>query len=141
MEKYLIQMKDEMERVKRELEMMRNRNDLVEGIIANSMEMRKVIDTSLQVAEVDVNVLLFGESGVGKSLIAKFIHNKSLQKDGPFIEVNCGAIPESLLKTEFFGYESGSFTGANKKGKLGLAEVAEGGTLFLDEVGELSLAA
>jgi PAS domain S-box-containing protein len=140
MEKYLFQMSDEMERVKSELELMRNRNYFVEGIIANSEQMRKVINTSLQIAEVDVNVLFLGESGVGKSLIARFIHNKSPRRNGPFIEVNCGTIPEQLFETEFFGYESGSFTGANKKGKMGLAELAEKGTLFLDEVGELSLA-
>ncbi|UFJ39641.1 sigma 54-interacting transcriptional regulator [Brevibacillus humidisoli] len=140
MEKYLIEMKDEMQRVKSELELMRSRSYLVDGVIANSAKMRNVIDTALQIAEVDVNVLLLGESGVGKSLIAKFIHQKSPRRSGPFIEVNCGAIPESLFEAEFFGYETGSFTGANKKGKLGFAELAEGGTLFLDEIGELSFA-
>ncbi|PLS18316.1 RNA polymerase subunit sigma-54 [Bacillus sp. M6-12] len=140
MEKYLIQMKGEMERVKKEIEVMKKRNYLADEIIANSEEMKKVINTSLQVAEVDANVLLLGESGVGKSIIANFIHKKSLRKKGPFIEVNCGAIPESLFEAELFGYESGSFTGAHKKGKIGLVELAEGGILFLDEVGELSIA-
>ncbi|MEO2075869.1 MAG: sigma 54-interacting transcriptional regulator [Bacillus sp. (in: firmicutes)] len=140
MKKYLTDMEDEMERVKSELEMLRNLQFDSDGMIANSIEMKKVLQLALQVAEIDVNVLLLGETGVGKSHIAKFIHKKSSRKDGPFIEVNCGAIPESLFEAEFFGYESGSFTGANSKGKVGLAELAEGGTLFLDEIGELSLA-
>jgi TyrR family helix-turn-helix protein len=138
MKKYLMDMEDEMERVKSELEILRSRHYYSDGIIATSDEMKRVLQVALQVAEVDVNVLLLGESGVGKSHIAKFIHNKSQRKRGPFIEVNCGAIPESLFEAEFFGYEPGSFTGADRKGKIGLAELAEGGTLFLDEIGELS---
>lgn len=140
MKKYLMEMEDEMERVKSELERLRNLHFYTDGMIATCDEMKKVLHLALQVAEIDANVLLLGESGVGKSHIAKFIHNKSPRKDGPFIEVNCGAIPETLFEAEFFGYESGSFTGANTKGKVGLAELAEGGTLFLDEIGELSLA-
>lgn len=139
MKKFLQTMEDEMERVKSELDLLRSRQLFDSGIIANSAEMKNVITTALQVAEVDVNVLLLGESGVGKSLIAKYIHNKSGRRKGPFIEVNCGAIPESLFEAEFFGYEAGAFTGANRKGKLGLAELADGGTLFLDEIGELPL--
>ncbi|BCB02358.1 sigma-54 interaction domain-containing protein [Bacillus sp. KH172YL63] len=139
LKKYLMDMEDEMERVKSELDLLRSRHYYSEGIIATSGEMKKVLQVALQVAEVDVNVLLLGESGVGKSHIAKFIHNKSHRKKGPFIEVNCGAIPESLFEAEFFGYEPGAFTGADRKGKIGLAELAEGGTLFLDEIGELSL--
>jgi transcriptional regulator with PAS, ATPase and Fis domain len=76
---------------------------------------------------------------VGKSVFAKLIHNKSRRRDKPFIEINCGAIPGNLLESELFGYESGSFTGANIKGKTGLIELAQGGTLFLDEVSELPL--
>ncbi|MBT2700629.1 sigma 54-interacting transcriptional regulator [Bacillus sp. ISL-40] len=140
MKKYLIDIEDEMERVKSELELLRNLQFDSDGMIATSIEMKKVLQLALQVAEIDVNVLLLGETGVGKSHIAKFIHKKSSRKNGPFIEVNCGAIPESLFEAEFFGYESGAFTGANSKGKVGLAELAEGGTLFLDEIGELSLA-
>ncbi|MCA1064195.1 sigma 54-interacting transcriptional regulator [Rossellomorea sp. AcN35-11] len=139
MKKYLTDMEHEMERVKGELEILRSRHHHSEGIIATSDEMKMVLQSALQVADVDVNVLLLGESGVGKSHIAKFIHNKSQRKAGPFIEVNCGSIPDSLFEAEFFGYEAGSFTGADKKGKVGLAELAEGGTLFLDEIGELTL--
>jgi transcriptional regulator with PAS, ATPase and Fis domain len=107
-------------------------------MVARSSAMKNVLRSALKVAEVDVNVVLLGESGVGKSHLARWIHQKSPRRDGPFIEVNCGAIPEPLFESEFFGYEAGAFTGAHRKGKMGLAEMAEGGTLFLDEVAELS---
>ncbi|WP_209123334.1 sigma-54-dependent Fis family transcriptional regulator [Alkalihalobacillus sp. BA299] len=139
MRNYLMEMEGEMERVKNELEILRNQQLNSEGFIGNSHKMKKCISIAKQVAEVDVNVLLLGESGVGKTHLAKMIHKESPRKDKPFIEVNCGAIPESLFESEFFGYEAGAFTSANKKGKPGLAELAEGGTLFLDEIGELSL--
>lgn len=137
---FLVTMEEEMERVKTELDLLRSRQLYDAGIIAKSEAMQKVISTSIQVSEVDVNVLILGESGVGKSLLAKFIHNKSERKNGPFIEVNCGAIPDTLVEAELFGYEGGSFTGANRKGKIGLIELSDGGTLFLDEIGELPLA-
>ncbi|TDL82833.1 sigma-54 interaction domain-containing protein [Peribacillus frigoritolerans] len=137
---FLITMEEEMERVKTELDLLRSRQLYDAGIIAKSEAMQNVISTSIQVSEVDVNVLILGESGVGKSLLAKFIHNKSERKNGPFIEVNCGAIPDTLVEAELFGYEAGSFTGANRKGKIGLIELSDGGTLFLDEIGELPLA-
>ncbi|WP_163100502.1 sigma-54 interaction domain-containing protein [Peribacillus alkalitolerans] len=137
---FLVTMEEEMERVKSELSLLRSKQLYDSGIIANSVAMQKVISTSLQLSEVDVNVLILGESGVGKSLLAKFIHNKSSRNNGPFIEVNCGAIPDSLFEAELFGYESGAFSGANRNGKLGLIELSNGGTLFLDEIGELPLA-
>lgn len=136
---YLQVLEEDIERVKSELDMLRNKHLHADGIIANSEEMKNVIDTALRVAEVDATILLLGESGVGKSHIAKFIHNHSGRAKGPFIEVNCGAIPDALFEAELFGYESGAFTGASPKGKMGLAELASGGTLFLDEVAELSL--
>ncbi|MCM3732611.1 sigma 54-interacting transcriptional regulator [Fictibacillus nanhaiensis] len=136
---FLITMEEEMEKVKSELGLLRSKQLHDAGIIANSEEMKKVVSTALQLSEVDVNALILGESGVGKSLLAKFIHNKSHRCNGPFIEVNCGAIPDSLFEAELFGYESGAFTGAHKKGKLGLIELSDGGTLFLDEIGELPL--
>ncbi|MDP4552220.1 sigma 54-interacting transcriptional regulator [Alkalihalobacillus macyae] len=128
----------EMERVRSELERLKLQQDDT-GIIARSEAMRKVMATAKQVAGVDVNVLLLGESGVGKTEMARYIHHKSDRRNGPFIEVNCGAIPEALFEAELFGYEEGSFTGARKGGRMGLAEMASSGTLFLDEVGELSL--
>lgn len=87
----------------------------------------------------DVSVLFTGESGVGKTTFARYLHDSSNRSTGPFIEISCGAIPENLLESELFGYESGSFTGAKKEGKKGLIEMADNGTLFLDEIGELPL--
>jgi PAS domain S-box-containing protein len=139
LKEYIQAMKEEIERVKSELDQLRNQHVLENGIIANSEAMKKVILTARKAAEVDVNIVLLGESGVGKSHLARLIHQTSPRKQGPFIEVNCGAIPESLFEAEFFGYEAGAFTGAHRNGKVGLAELAEGGTLFLDEISELSL--
>ncbi|WP_349407521.1 sigma-54 interaction domain-containing protein [Pseudalkalibacillus sp. SCS-8] len=139
MKNYMESLEGEMARVKSELEILRNRFTHPGGIIAKSSKMEQVLKTSIQVASVDANVLLLGDSGVGKSMLANFIHQKSHRKTGPFIEVNCGSIPEQLFEAEFFGYEGGAFTGANRKGKLGMVELAEGGTLFLDEVGELPM--
>jgi TyrR family helix-turn-helix protein/PAS domain S-box-containing protein len=106
-------------------------------LVGNSPEMQKVVDKVVQVAQVDSNVLICGESGTGKELAAKMVHLNSERKDGPFIPVNCGALTASLLESELFGYLPGAFTGADKKGKMGLFEAAHEGTLFLDEIGEL----
>ncbi|MFJ8265948.1 sigma-54 interaction domain-containing protein [Peribacillus asahii] len=113
--------------------------ELNHSIIARSNEMQQVLKTIQHVAKVDATVLLLGPSGVGKSTIARALHNQSDRYREPFIEVNCSTIPESLFESEIFGYEPGSFTGANRKGKPGLIEQAEGGTLFLDEIGEMPL--
>jgi transcriptional regulator with PAS, ATPase and Fis domain len=88
---------------------------------------------------VDSKVLLEGQSVVGKGVICKLIHKNSSRKDGPFIKIDCGSIPENLIESELFGYEQGAFTGAEKGGKIGLIEAADKGTLFLDEIGELPL--
>jgi PAS domain S-box-containing protein len=109
-------------------------------IVAGSPQLESVLRTALKIAGVDANVTLSGESGVGKTLLARHIHKKSGRHRGPFIEINCGAIPENLLESELFGYEPGAFTGASKKGKIGTIQLAQGGTLFLDEIGELPLA-
>ncbi|HBW36798.1 sigma-54-dependent Fis family transcriptional regulator [Desulfosporosinus sp. BICA1-9] len=107
-------------------------------IIAQSEEMRKVIDLAYRVAYVDSTVLLLGESGVGKDLVANIIHKASPRNEaGLFLKINCGAIPENLLESELFGYETGAFTGANKEGKAGYFEFVNKGTLFLDEIGDL----
>lgn len=109
-------------------------------MVANSEEMRRVIDLTLRVARVDTTILILGESGVGKELFAKTIHEQSPRKLNPFIKINCSALPESLIESELFGYEPGTFTGGNKEGKAGLFELADNGDLFLDEIGELPLA-
>ena len=108
-------------------------------VVARSAKTRRVMEMAAQVAKVDSTVLITGESGVGKEVVADAIHRLSHRSEGPLIKINCGAIPESLLESELFGYESGAFTGARKQGKPGLFELAEKGTLFLDEVGDISL--
>jgi Nif-specific regulatory protein len=107
------------------------------NIIGNSHEMRDVYEQVARVARTNTTVLLRGESGTGKELIAEAIHYNSLRRDHPFIRVNCAAIPENLIESEFFGFEKGAFTGAVAR-KPGRFELADEGTLFLDEVGELS---
>lgn len=108
------------------------------GPVGNSSQMQVVKDMIGQVAVHDTSVLLCGESGSGKEVIAKTIHNTSSRKNMPFVPVNCGAIPPDLLESEMFGHEKGAFTGAISARK-GRFEIAEGGTLFLDEIGDMSL--
>ena len=107
-------------------------------MVGESEPMQRVYSLVEMVADSDVTVLLTGESGTGKELIARAIHHKSPRADGPFITLNCGALPENLFESELFGYEKGAFTGAMST-KMGRFELAEGGTILLDEVGELSL--
>lgn len=109
------------------------------NILAASKEMKEVFVLAKKVANYQATVLVLGESGVGKEEVAKYIHNKSIRKDKPFIVLNCGAIPSNLLESELFGYEKGAFTGAMQSGKAGLLENADGGTVFLDEIGETPL--
>lgn len=109
------------------------------GIIGNSELLNRAIDIAVQVAPTDLSVLITGESGVGKENFPQIIHQFSHRKHGPYIAVNCGAIPEGTIDSELFGHEKGSFTGATSDRK-GYFEVADGGTIFLDEVGELPLA-
>ncbi len=109
-------------------------------MIGNSSSMREVYRQIAQVAPSITNVLIRGETGTGKELVARAIHQKSPCAEGPFIAVNCAALPESLLESELFGHEKGSFTGATSK-RIGRFEAADGGTLFLDEIGEMSLSA
>jgi two-component system NtrC family response regulator len=115
------------------------KTDAFEGVIGESTAMRSVFDTIRKVATTDAPVLILGESGTGKEMAAKAIHQRSNRKAGPFIAINCGAIPETLLEAELFGHEKGAFTGAHMQRK-GRIESAEGGTLFLDEIGEIPLA-
>ena len=108
-----------------------------EGMLGTSPQIQEVFGAIRKVATTDVPVLITGESGTGKELAARAIHQKSLRSSGPFVAINCGAIPETLLESELFGHEKGSFTGAHKQ-RIGRIEMAQGGTLFLDEIGELS---
>ena len=110
------------------------------GILGNSVEMRKIVEVIEQVAPTDITVLITGESGSGKEVIAKAIYGASTRSRKPMVTVNCGAIPEGIIESELFGHERGSFTGASEQRK-GYFELADGGTIFLDEVGELPLAA
>ncbi len=112
--------------------------DSFEGMLGNSPKMQVVFDTIRKVAANEVPVLILGESGTGKEMAARAIHLRSDRRNGPFVAINCGAIPENLLESELFGHERGSFTGAHGQRK-GRVEMAEGGTLFLDEIGELPL--
>ncbi len=112
--------------------------DLPKGIIAESPAMQQVFQQAFRAAGSDVAVLLLGESGVGKDVVATYIHDRSPRADGPLVRVNCGALPENLIESELFGHEKGAFTGADAQ-KKGRFEEAEGGTIFLDEIGELPL--
>src|SRR3954466_12318836 len=113
-------------------------DEVFEGMIGSSQCMRDVFNSIRKVAASDAPVLILGESGTGKEMAALAIHRRSPKKDGPFVAINCGAIPETLLESELFGHEKGAFTGAHAQ-RIGRIESAEGGTLFLDEMGELPL--
>jgi two-component system NtrC family response regulator len=113
--------------------------DEFEQVIGSSDSLRRALETAARVAPTDATVLILGETGTGKELVAKAIHNRSARRDRAFVTVSCGSIPKELLESELFGYTKGSFTGAmgHKKGKV---EIADKGTLFLDEIGEMPLA-
>jgi two-component system, NtrC family, response regulator AtoC len=108
------------------------------GMLSRTTEMHRVFETIRMVAETDATVVVEGETGTGKELVARAIHQQSVRKEGPFVAINCAGVPETLLESEFFGYERGAFTGADcpKPGKI---ELAHGGTLFLDEIESMSL--
>jgi len=108
-------------------------------IILKSESMKQVVKLAIKVARVDSSVLITGETGVGKEVLARVVHKHSCRVNGPFIKLNCGAIQAELVESELFGYEAGAFTGARREGKLGLIQLADGGTLFLDEIGDLPL--
>lgn len=109
------------------------------GIVLKSKAASRVWKLIERISRSEATVVFLGESGAGKNVFARALHNRSDRADGSFVEVDCSSIPESLFESEMFGFESGSFTGANKKGKQGLIELSDGGTLFLDEIGELPL--
>jgi PAS domain S-box-containing protein len=128
------------EKIRDELTELRLLERKHQAIIAESKEMRQVLTVALKLARLDAsNILILGESGTGKGLMARFIHKNSIRAKKPFIPINCAALPESLLEAELFGYERGAFTGAREQGKVGLFELAHEGVLFLDEIGDLPL--
>lgn len=114
-------------------------NNFSKNFIFSSPEMRMIYSKVHKVAKTTTTVFITGESGTGKEIIANMIHSNSDRSDKPFIAINCGAIPESLIESEFFGYVKGAFTGANPNGKMGFFEQADGGTIFLDEIGDMPL--
>lgn len=126
-------------RYRLELEELRAKTLALEEVVAESRAMRSIIDLATRIALVESTVLVTGESGVGKEVVAKVIHKASRRRNGPFVLINCGAIPETLLESELFGYERGAFTGATREGKPGLFEMADQGTIVLDEIGEMPL--
>ncbi|MBD3275111.1 MAG: response regulator, partial [Candidatus Marinimicrobia bacterium] len=111
----------------------------LESLVAVSDEMQEVLDIARECARCDATILIDGETGTGKSVLAEHIHQASDRREEPFVTINCGSIPTELIESELFGYEKGAFTGASKAGKTGLIEKAHGGTLFLDEIGNLPL--
>jgi TyrR family helix-turn-helix protein len=114
-------------------------NNAIDNIIGENSVMQILKAQTLRFAELDLPVLISGETGTGKELIARALHNESKRADAPFLVINCATLPENLLESELFGYASGAFTGAQKGGKPGLFELAEGGTVFLDEIAEMSI--
>src|SRR5207248_9977217 len=127
------------ERIQKENLVLREEIDhssMFEEIVGSSEALRKVLEQVAKVAPVDSTVLILGETGTGKELIARAIHKRSKRSSRAFIRVNCGAIPQSLIASELFGHEKGAFTGALQR-RLGRFELADGGTIFLDEIGEL----
>ncbi|MFK5952537.1 MAG: sigma 54-interacting transcriptional regulator [Desulfobacterium sp.] len=131
-------MRLESKQIKDELTQLNLRELKEQEIVAESKEMQHILLTCQKLANLKIsNILIMGESGTGKGLLAKFIHSR--KNKGPFVQINCAALPESLIEAELFGYEKGAFTGAGEKGKIGLFEMARGGTLFLDEIGEMTL--
>ena len=126
------QLKEELKTLKQQLAYVEQGN-----ILTSNPQMLRIIDISRHVASTDVPVLILGESGVGKEVVASFIHEQSNRSDGPFVKVNCAALPHELLESELFGYERGAFTGAIRD-KIGKFEQADKGTLLLDEIGEMS---
>ena len=129
----------ELEYYKKELDGERVAKYSLKNITGNSEGIKKVKRMAIKVAQTNSNVLITGESGTGKELFAHAIHNASNRKVGPFVKINCAAIPADLLESELFGYEEGAFTGAKKGGKKGKFQLANGGTILLDEIGDMHL--
>jgi transcriptional regulator with PAS, ATPase and Fis domain len=136
----LIQLKEQLGEYSRRLRQAERAARDDNKMLAVSKEMEIIVNTATRVASFSSPVLIQGESGVGKDMLARYIHDCSdASENRPFVQINCSAIPETLLESELFGYESGAFTGASTKGKMGLLELANNGTLFLDEIGEMPM--
>ncbi len=135
----LLQTKELTKKYSSEIMEMRRQQQKFTDIVAVSSEMQRTMEIASRAADVDATILITGESGVGKEIIARFLHVNSSRKDNAYIKINCAAIPINLLESELFGYMPGAFTGASKNGKIGLFELAHEGTLLLDEIGELPL--
>lgn len=136
----LIQLKEQLGEYSRRLRQAERAARDDNKLLAVSKEMETIVKTATRVASFSSPVLIQGESGVGKDMLARYIHDCSdVSENRPFVQINCSAIPETLLESELFGYEAGAFTGASSKGKMGLLELANNGTLFLDEIGEMPL--
>ncbi|NLX61956.1 MAG: sigma 54-interacting transcriptional regulator [Tissierellia bacterium] len=129
----------ELEKAEKELKVKKSLNKAFPDIVGDSKEIENVKKLALKAAKTNSTVLILGESGTGKTILARAIHENSERKDKAFVHVNCGAIPPNLLESELFGYEKGAFTGARSEGKRGLFEIANGGTIFLDEIGDLPI--
>ncbi|PGC23081.1 sigma-54-dependent Fis family transcriptional regulator [Bacillus pseudomycoides] len=135
----LFNMSHEVHRLEQEVAKYKDTSDPFHSMKGKSAVIQRTIQLARKVCSVKSTVLILGESGVGKEVFAKAIHEASEKENAPFISINCGAIPEALFESELFGYERGAFSGANSKGKKGKIELAQGGTLFLDEIGEMPL--
>ncbi|HWR42305.1 sigma-54 interaction domain-containing protein [Sporomusa sp.] len=131
--------REQINRRKREVEYLRSYVLDRDTVVAESKSMRQLLLQAHTVAQTDSTVVLFGETGTGKEILAKYLHRHSKRAGEAFIAVNCATLPEHLVESELFGYEKGAFTGANAEGKIGLFEAAHRGTLFLDEIAELPL--
>ena len=124
----------------RQIALMQSSTDgILDNIVGKSEKLQSVMAQTLRFAELDLPVLITGDTGTGKELIARALHQESSRKEAPFLTINCASLPEQLLESELFDYESGAFTGAARGGKPGLFELANGGTVFLDEVAEMSV--
>ncbi|SDF69374.1 sigma-54 interaction domain-containing protein [Sporomusa acidovorans] len=125
--------------IKRTLKYLQGANNKYKSFIIADEKMKNLYHDVKKIARAESNILIYGESGTGKDVMANYIHQNSNRQNEVFIPINCGAIPSELMEAEFFGYEKGAFTGANKEGKAGIFEMVDKGTLFLDEIGELPL--
>ena len=142
----LLKLRDDLEKIEKksekyleELKKLKSEYNKQNNLIGESLQMKEVKETINYIAKTDATVLISGETGCGKEVVSKEIHNKSNRSKMPYIKVNCAAIPDSLIESELFGYEKGAFTGALNKEKLGMFETANGGTMLLDEIGEMPL--